>query len=374
MENMKDCSLNDSTITQNPIFEDLKTITGNKFNDFILDYDNNVIDDSVLLNELLDSSNLSKLQIIINSYRVFDPVYNIVISDKMTIKQLKNIILQTIILNHLQCFGDNDVYLFWVRLHLINKEYEDFNQNIPKDPIVEMFDNETNNYSLTDDNKIISFYKHQQNITKVLLDKHPILKNLLKDYSLLYENRLHEIILSMMDYLINADKLEKNTHQQLKDLYVDIRELILINQLMRNNPNYQFGYSNDGKTFILNHTVLIKDHKTLYNKLMNNINNFEKLFNNHEIASSNKNIRNIFLIKLKTYLKYNGIKLDNNDDFILLDINSINLKHLPHNKFIQKNINDEFLNLLSKNNTDKEKLSFRIKRSDLYKELTKLSE
>ena len=372
MENMIDCSLNDKTITDNPIFDDLKTISGSKFTKYILDYNNNVIDNKIILNELLDDENILKLQTILNSYRVFDPVYNIKLTGNNTIKQIKNIILQTIVLNHLHCFGDNDVYLFWVRLHLINKNYEQFKNEILSDPIIEMF-NTSNNYSLTDDKKIISYYKHQQNIIKVLLDKHPIIKTLLKDYSLLYENRLHEIILMMMDYLINTDNKDKKLHQQLKDLYLDLRELILINQLMRNNPHYHFGYSDNGKTFIFNHKLLVDNHKQLYDTLMSNIDSFEKLFNNHSIAVSNKNIKDIFLIKLKTYLKYNGIKLENNNEFILLDINSINLKHLPFNEFIEKNINTEFINLLTQNkNIDN--LSFRIKNSDVYREINNLSE
>ena len=369
MENMKDCSLNDKTILENPIFHDLKQISSHKFNNYITDFNNNVIDNQVIIGDLLDTQNIYKLQYIINSYRVFDPVFNIKLEEDMSIKDIKNIILKTIILNHLKCFGDEDSHLFWTRLHLMNKEYQPFKTDIFNDPIIEMFQ-ESNNYVINDDSNIISFYKHQQNITKVLIDKYPILKKISNDYTLIYQNKLHDIIILILNYIINNENLNKEDFTELKHLYIDLRELVLINQIMKNNQNYHFGYSNDNKTFILNHKLFIENHKNLYDKLLSNINSFEKLFNKHPIASTNKkNIRNVFLLKLKTYLKYNGIKLENNNEFILLDINSINLKHLPINKFNNKELNQEFIDLLSGKHNDN--LSFRIKQSEIFTKNTK---
>lgn len=365
MENMKNCALNDKNVLDNPIFKELKTIPSHKFFKYISDFKNNVIDDEIKLKELLDSTQIDKLQNIINSYRVSDPVFNITLSQDDTIKNVKNIILKTIILNHLLCFGDNDPHIFWTKLHLMNKEYTPFNKDIKNNPIIKMF-KKSKKSTINDNSKIISFYKHQQNITQVIIKKHPIIKTILKDYSLLYQNKLQDIILLILNKVLNND--DKKQLAKFKKLYLDLRELILINQLMKNNPNYHFGYSNNNKTFIFNHKIFIDSHKKIYDKLLTDINTFEELFNKHSISTTDKKyIRNIFLLKVKTYLKYNGIKLDNNDQFILLDINSINLKHLPPNKFYSKEINTEFISIITNKKKD-DKYSFRIKQSDIYKE------
>lgn len=368
IESMKNCSLNDSTILQNPIFTDIKNINNIKLFNHIIDYKNNVIDNNIILSDFIDKELIFKLQNIINSYRIFDPVYDIIIDENTTIMQIKNIIIKNIILNHLHCFGDQDVFLFWVRLQLLNKPYTPFNTEILKDPLIEMFTNDLT-YSINNTN-IISFYKHQQNIIHVITDKHPIIKNILKDYSLLYQNKLHDIILLIMDFLIKQNNIEKNIHQQIKNLYIDIKELILINHLMKNNPKYHFGYSNNNKTFILNHKALIDNHEILYNNFMNKINNFNDLFNKHDIALADKNIRYIFLNKIKTFLTYNGIKLTN-DNFLLLDINTINFKNISTIKFTNKKLNINYIHLL--NNVHIDKPSFRIKQSFYYKKLNNLS-
>lgn len=370
LENMENCSLNEKNILDNPIFQDLKSIGNNKFYNYISDFNNNTLDKKITLGEILGNRTLP-LEKILNSYRVFDPVYNINISTNSLISNVKNEILKTIILNHLKCFNDEDPNLFWIKLHLLNKKLEDFKTNVSKEPLVEMFEdiNDKTGYDLNN-YKIISFYKHQQNIFLELFEKHPILKEILTDYNLVYNLQLHQIVLLIFDYLMNYDNKKNNIKPQLKNLYLDLRELLMINQIMSNNPKYQFGFSENGKTFVLNHKIFINDNKLLLEKLMENNNTFEKLFNQHSIAKTNqKNIRKVFLEKLKVYLKYNGIKLEN-DEYLLLNINSVNLEHLEMFYKFPKNINYLYLDLLNKkinNQTIKNNnIPFRLLKSNLF--------
>lgn len=368
VENMNNCELNDKTILDNPIFKDIYEIKNKKLINYLIDFNNNVIDLNLQLKDLVNDNEIVYLEKIINSYRAFNPVTNIKITNEINLKIIKNLILKNIILNHLQCFGDSDPELFWIRLHLINKPKLD-KSNIQlinkKDPIIEMFNENNENFSDINDldkTKIISFNKHQKHIAHVLIKKHPILKEILNDYSLVFNLELHEIILKILDYLTTT----KNKGPEIKNLYLDLRELILINQIMTNNPDFKVGLSLDNQTFVLNHKVYDTHLNHLINLLM--IDTFEELFNSHLISNGNQNIRKIFLNKLKIYLKYNGIKLDNDDNYSMLDINSLDLKHLKNNEIISKTVNPEFitfLNMYNKKDFTNDNFSFRIKQIKL---------
>ena len=373
LENMQDCSLNDKTILENPIFKDLEKIKNKNFYKYITDFDNNVIDDKILIFDILEKKQITLLKNIINSYNITNYITNITIHENNTIQDIKNIILKNIILNHLSCFGDQDPELFWIKLHLINKQYKNINTNLHKDTIIESFKLFNNN---TYKNKhIISFTKHQNNILLYLFDKHQILKDIPNSINLILNNKLDIMMLDILNYLVNLDEKNvnyKSINMQLKNLYIDLRELTLINQIMINNPDYQFGYSENNKTFILNHKLLLDNHKDLYKSLMLNTKSFELLYDQHTISKSNKNIRNVFLLKLQTYLKYNGIKLSlDSNNYKMLNINSIDLRHvmLDNNFNIENNL--EYITSLNNklNNKLNNDVSFRIKKSNLFESI-----
>lgn len=363
IENMKDCSLNDKTILDNPIFKDLNTISNKNFSQYITDFNNNVIDDKILLNEILDQKQIFNLENILNSYNITNYIFNSIITTNITVQDIKNTILKNIILNHLSCFGDEDPQIFWIKLHLLNKKYNPLNKSLEKDTLIDSFKLfTTNKYK---NKKIISFTKHQNNIIKYLFEKHPILKEIPDSFNLILTKKLDIIMLDILNYLVNLDEKGvnyKNINLELKNLYTDLRELSLINQILENNKDYQFGYSDNNKTFILDHQLFLNNHKDMFDDLMGNINSFESLFNQHTIS---KDIRNIFLLKLKTYLNYNGIKLSlNNDNYTMLNINSINLKYLSYENKFDYNINKEYSTVFFNKNIPN--ISFRIKKSNLF--------
>lgn len=379
IENMTSCSLDKKNLLENPLFLDLKKIGNNKFYDYIIDFKNNVIDNKILLSDLLNINSIIKLQVLLNSYSAFDPINNLIITGNTTLFEVKNYILKTIILNHLTCFGESDVNLFWIKLHLIDKELKPIDKKLEKDPLVEMFDNSNNeidgyDYEQIKNFKIISYNKHLENISQYLIEKHPILKNIINDFNLIYENNLHQIILNLLNYLVNNEIKDKNIFKEIKNLYIDLRELILINQLMSKNPDYQFGYSENEKIFVLNHKLFLDNFEKMYNKIIQEQNTFDKLFSNYLISKEKKNISKIFLAKLEKYFIYNGIKILGKDDYLFLNINSVNLKDLNEPINYQSTINPEYISLLNfhykiNDNEKNKEFSFRIKRLPIAKQI-----
>lgn len=357
IENMENCSLNDEAILKNPIFKNIQEIGEKKLIKYLEDFDNNVNDNNHLLIDMAKIENIKKLEKILNSYRVYNPITNIILDDKTNIKAVKNFILKNIILNHLQCFGENDPELFWIRLHLLNKSIPDFKINLKTDTIIEMFNNDTNIYSF-DNSKIISFNKHQKNIAKKLIKSHPILKDILTDFTPVYELKLHNIIISLLNYLTSLKKPSQEINKKIRNLYIDLRELILINQIMASNPHLQIGLSNDSETFILDHQVYTK-HSNKFKIFLSTFDTFEKLFSSHKISKSKNTIKNIFLNKIRVYLKYNGLKLNDENNYQMLNINSTNLKNLQFPEKLNIMVNPEFIKFLT--NKDKTDFSFRIK-------------
>ena len=67
IENMDNCSLNDETILQNPIFKNLDEIGDKKLINYLKDFDNNVLDDKHLLGDFLKVENIKILEKILNS-------------------------------------------------------------------------------------------------------------------------------------------------------------------------------------------------------------------------------------------------------------------------------------------------------------------
>ena len=133
---------------------------------------------------------------------------------------------------------------------------------------------------------------------------------------------------------------------------------------MENNPNLQIGLSKNGNTFILDHNIYI-NNITKFKQYINKFDIFSKIFNSHLIIKSKQDMRKIFLNKIIIYLKYNGIKIDNEENYHMLNINSINLKNLNLSEKILQTVNTEFIDYLkiydTNINKDKINFSFRIK-------------
>lgn len=361
IENMDNCSLNDETILQNPIFKNLDEIGDKKLINYLKDFDNNVLDDKHLLGDFLKVENIKILEKILNSYNASNPVIDLVLSDKSNIKTIKNFILKNIILNHLSCFGEKDPELFWIKLHMLNKNSIKFNLKINSDPLIEMFKEEKNLFDYKN-SKVISYNKHMKNIVPELIKNHPILKDILDDFTPLLKLELHQIIINLLDYLTKLEKPSQKINKQIRNLYVDLRELILINQIMSKNTNLQVGLSLNDKTFILDH-LAYQNHEAEIMDFLSSFNTFEKLIESLDISKERPNIRKIFLNKVRVYLKYNGIKVDDNE-YGMLSINSVNLKNLvPSNLSVSKRVNQEFIEYLKVKNVNGsiDKFSFRIR-------------
>ncbi|ADO67255.1 hypothetical protein crov222 [Cafeteria roenbergensis virus] len=360
VENMNDCSLNDKTILQNPIFKNIKEINNKKLIKYLEDFDNNILDDKHILGDFLQFEDIKKLELLLNSYQAFNPVSDIILTDKTNLKIIKNIILKNIILNHLHCYGDNDPELFWIKLHLLNKTPLEFNLNLKTTPLIEMFNNEKNLYNY-ENTTIISYNKHLKNIAKELISNHPILKDILNDFTPVFEFDLHSIIINLLDYLTKLEKPSQEINKKIRNLYVDLRELILINQIMYLNPNLQVGLSSNKKTFVLDHNFY-QNHLGEIKENLYSFDTFEKLIESTYISKANQSIRKIFLNKVMVYLKYNGIKVENNE-YEMLSINSVNLKNMPYPFKLDNKVNSEFIEYLKVKITggNIDKFTFRIK-------------
>lgn len=343
-ENMEDCSSKELKLEDNPLLIELKNLS--KKYEIIIDYtfQNFNQDDKIKLKDKTTHYNFYiDLNRLLNSYRVYNPIYDIVIDSMTSLGDLKNEILKIIILNHLNCYGEKDVELFWIRLHLLDKNIK-YDNNIETFKPIEPFSEkifEDDNLLGTD---VISYEKHKQNIVVLMLNKYPdLVSRLIDNYTLDSEEKLRNITDKMLDYLINLDKnnltSEQKTNLQtnISNLYQDLRELVLIDRIMKVRPNNQYSFSDDGKTFKINHKILLENNELLEKKIKNKYNNFVELFESLIISKKEPIVRNLFFQKLVVYLKYHNIKIDS--EYPLLKINSITLEKLPNLKDNKNEIN-----------------------------------
>jgi len=363
-EKMEDCSSRDLTLEKNPIFLDLEDLL-KKYNieikiDDFSDIDNDNIELATLTSNKEFYNELTEL---LNSYRIYNPIYDIVVNEKYLLSELKNEILKIIILNHLNCYGERDVELFWIRLHLINKNVR-FTNKIETFKAIEPFTEKITNNSGIESTNVISYDKHKQNIVINMLNKYPeLISTFVKDYNMNSEMELKKITDKMLQYLMNLNLNElsqdkkKQIHSEMSSLYQDLRELVLIDRVMQTRPDKQYGFSDNDKTFRIDYQVLLNNDDLLEKKLKDKRGDFIELFESLKISKSDKFAKELFFQKLRIYLNYH--KIDVPKEYTMLHLNSIKLDKLHNLKYQEiklntfaENLHDLYFMKINKKTTD----------------------